>query len=149
MKKYLFIVLLFGVWSCAPTRSFIPEVSKIYAIDFTPFTEKGFLFTPNEYTKDYESIGIINFTYFPEANLIKKNIKSDVEKDDFIFEYWDIKNFDINILLYEVYTASIQMGADALTEFSIKSVASNHAMGSSHPVKIDGIEIQGFAIKRK
>ena len=53
------------------------------------------------------------------------------------------------MLLYEVYTASIEMGADALTEFSIKSVVSNHAIGSSHPINIDGIEIQGFAIKRK
>ena len=85
MKKYLFIVLLVGVWSCTPTPTFIPKVSEINAVDFTPFTEKGFLFTPNKYTQDYESIGIINFTYFPEANLIEKKIKRGKdEKDDMI-----------------------------------------------------------------
>ena len=40
------------------------------------------------------------------------------------------------------------MGADALTEFSIKSVSSNHALGSSYPVSINGIQVYGFAIKR-
>ena len=149
MKKYLFIILFVGVWSCAPTPTFIPEVSEINAVDFTPFTEKGFLFTPNKYTQDYESIGIINFTYFPEANLIEKKIKRGEDlKDDMIVKFWDIEKFDINLLLYEVYTASIQMGADALTEFSIKSVSSNHALGSSYPVSINGIQVYGFAIKR-
>ncbi len=149
MKKYLFIVLLVWGWSCAPTPTFIPKVSEINAVDFTPFTEKGFLFTPNKYTQDYESIGIINFTYFPEANLIEKKIKRGKdEKDDMIVKFWDIEKFDINLLLYEVYTASIQMGADALTEFSIKSVSSNHALGSSYPVSINGIQVYGFAIKR-
>ena len=65
-----------------------------------------------------------------------------------LIKFWDIEKLDINLLLYEVYTASIQMGADALTEFSIKSVSSNHALGSSYPVTINGVQVYGFAIKR-
>jgi hypothetical protein len=149
MKKYLLPFLFLCFWNCAPAPTFIPKYSKISAIDFSPFTEKGFLFTPNKYNGDYKSIGIINFTYFPEAKLTELKIKRNKRDDEGITKtFWDVESYDSNILLYEIYTSCVSLGADALTEFKIKNVQSKHGEDSTDPVTINGIEMYGFAIKR-
>ena len=150
MKKYLLSILLIGFWGCSPKLTYVPEKSEVSAIDFTPFTEKGFLFTPNKYLGDYESVGIIYFNYHPEAKLVEKVIqKSEDDIDNIKTEFWEVAQYDPNVLLYDVYTACVSMGADALTEFSFKGVQSHYGSGTIKPISIDGISIQGFAIKRK
>ena len=54
-----------------------------------------------------------------------------------LIKFWDIEKFNINLLLYEVYTASIQMGVDVNELYKI--VSSNHALGSSYPVTINEV----------
>ena len=54
----------------------------IIDIDFTEYTQKGFLFTPNAYTANYESIGLITIIYYPEARLITKEIEYEGKDKD-------------------------------------------------------------------
>ena len=55
------------------------DVSKtvfIYGYDFTPYTAKGFLFTPESYNGDYDAVGLIELAIYPaiKFNEKEKNI---------------------------------------------------------------------------
>jgi hypothetical protein len=69
VRKYLSLILLI-TFSCARPKH-IPGSLSISGINFAPFSKEGFLFTPNKYLGDYESIGIINLFFVPIASLIK------------------------------------------------------------------------------
>ena len=152
VAKHLTLLLFIGLafWGCSPVITYVPEKSEVSAIDFTPFTKKDFLFTPNKYLGEYESVGIIYFKYHPEAKLVKKEIeRSKDERDNITKTVWEVAEYNPNLLLYDVYTACVSMGADALTEFTFEGIQSDYGFGSAQPISIDGISIKGFAIKRK
>ena len=41
-----------------------------FGFNFTPYTEKGFLFTPEKYETEYGSIGLITCIIFPEKKKV-------------------------------------------------------------------------------
>ena len=65
--KYIYIILAALIISCS-VITHIPEKSTFYGLDFTRFTSRGFLITPEKYLNAYESIGIVTYTYMPGAN---------------------------------------------------------------------------------
>ena len=54
----LVAILSAGTISCS-TVTYIPAATQFYAIDFSKYTELGFLITPEKFIGEYESIGIV------------------------------------------------------------------------------------------
>ena len=154
MKKLILLSILLIVSGCfVPKRpvSIIKEESSFYAVDFTKYTETGFLFTPLKYEADYESIGLISFYFYPRA-VSKKLSAAQKERSGTLFMYeWrvdDIKKTDK--ILDEVYNKCIKMGANALTQMSISDAIKTYPnTGTQAPsLTIKGLKIEGYAIKR-
>ena len=82
MKKLLLILSIFLFVGCVTAPKRIPEVMIIMNVDFTKYSQKEFLFTPDSYTGDYESKGLITLTFYPEANKIttKMQIKNNTDE---------------------------------------------------------------------
>jgi hypothetical protein len=152
-KLFIIISILFFI-SCAPSlkQKRIPEIMMIMEIDFTKYSEKGFLFTPNSYQGDYNSKGLITLTYYPDAELITtvKTMKNNVgEVSTYKESYWNTNSINSNTLLDSIYSICLEMGADAFTQLEIlNSPPIHHASLTTNPVSISGKIINGYAIKR-
>jgi len=128
----------------------------LYGIDFTPFTQKGFLITPEKYEGFYESVGIIDFTAKPGAQYkLTGEIKNPEyfpgmqDHSPFIEHYeWVVDSISFKDVLTKVYDICTQMGADALVNFHNELISDNYS-GIKNPTAITGYRITGFAIKRK
>ena len=147
MKKLLLLIMLF-TFGCVSKTSYVPEIYMVLGYDFTKYTEKGFLFTPNKYQGNYESIGMITLIYYPEANLVKTTKKSETGTSSVSYD-WKVNNLNSSLLLDSLYSLSSSMGADAFTEFSITDTKEmSYGVGSVSPISIKGTTISGFAIRR-
>ena len=71
MKKSILIAIAVLIFNgCVATLKFIPAEEYFMGIDFRPYTEQGFLFTPEKYLGEYESIGLVDLISVPEANYV-------------------------------------------------------------------------------
>jgi hypothetical protein len=161
MKKLLYLLLAFLLTSCAVTQKELKELKIIspyeylYGIDFAPFTQKGFLITPEKYNGNYESIGMIDFTAYPGAQYIKTGVKlnpywSQGSSEPKVIETyeWKIDSIEFKAVLNKVYNICVEMKADALVNFKNEITLDTHE-GIKNPITIAGYRITGFAIKRK
>lgn len=70
MKKLiLFVLVLMPLFHSCTTLEIakFPREEVLYGIDFTKYSKTGFLITPEKYSGNYESIGLVEFVYMPEA----------------------------------------------------------------------------------
>jgi len=125
-------------------------------IDFRKYTEKGFLITPEKYTGEYQSIGIIDFIKMPGASYIKR-IRLDENGKPVATEFghpaeldknWVLDNLNLDAALEDLYKQCVALGADAIMNFTVTPNTVTHG-GISNPVTIEGVRITGFAIKRR
>ncbi|MBV5334187.1 MAG: hypothetical protein JZU49_00085 [Sulfuricurvum sp.] len=130
----------------------IPKTEEFTAIDFTKYTKQGFLITPEKYTGNYESIGIIDFVYMPQANLntnyISNNYSWKEETNLVVGQAWNIDKVNVQDAIEGIYNRCVDMGANALVSFSITAVTKDY-LAIKNPVVIPGYRITGFAIKTK
>lgn len=148
MRRILpILVVAIVLFNCSEPPSLIPEKLIASGYDFSEYSEKGFLFTPNEYSGDYESIGLIQLTYSPEARLstVSEHIPGVGKKER---TQWITDPINADKVIEDVYNLCIEMGADALTQMKIEPYSENHAQGTMNPLTLSGIKISGFAIRR-
>lgn len=150
MKKIstLFITLLFI--SCSQLDH-ISRVSEFYGYDFRPYTEKGFMITPEMYQGDYESIGMIHYILTPESRIGHVTRVSIDEFGDRKYhkeKVWKTEVIDVSAAIDSMYNQCVTMGADALVNFNVESEVREYT-DIKLPVIIKGYHISGFAIKRK
>lgn len=135
--------LLFeGCISIPSLPSHIPEYSEFRILDFTPYTEQGFLFTPDKYNGEYESIGIVRYEFVPSQNLVTKEGKynsvtgySDPSSKEYVPDEYNIQDG-----LEQVFLVASDMGANAVINLSVESI---EVLGNAN-----GYRINGFAINR-
>jgi len=127
--------------------------------DFTEYTKKGFLFTPEKYLGEYESIGLITLRITPT---VRKTNAPSYTSDTLVYKSGMLLNrgedFEIvetvgGRILVEVissdkaikliYEKAVSMGADAIVNFNIEDIELHN--GS---LFYTGLRITGFAIKR-
>lgn len=144
MKKY-FLILVVLTAGCATIQQ-SERVVVVTGFDFTQYTKKGFLFTPESYNDKYESMGLITATIYPAVKLMPAGSKADINK----YYYVDVSNGVLMIeklyaseVIAEMYNIAVKMGADAVANFSIRNIDTTNG-----PLKIPGYELTGFAIKR-
>jgi hypothetical protein len=82
------VVALFATFlligGCTPLKE--SERTVLVSItDFTPYTSRGFLFTPEQYLGDYESVGLIKEYVRPAIR--KHDLGSEIDE-----VHWDVQN---------------------------------------------------------
>ena len=137
--KYFIIISLIFFSACR-----VKEVQKLtlyYQYDFTDYTKKGFLITPESYTGQYESIALITVEIFPEVR--KKTLEDDPQNKKFAnYILGDISTKEV---IDSLYTRAVKMGADAIINFN-----TNHDLHYTNAsLRVSGISASGYAIKRK
>ena len=136
MYKLLIVFILF---SCT-TIEHIPAERNVAGFDFREFTEKGFFFSPNEYKKDFEPKGLLNFTFFPEANF-KFNGNP--------YKEWVIEPVKFEDIVRMIYDQAIEFGADAVVQLKITPELKTQSLNRHADVIVSGFTVECFLIKRK
>ena len=121
------------------------DVSKtvfIYGYDFTPYTAKGFLFTPESYNGDYDAVGLIELAIYPA---VKFNEKEKKYTSWYPEKRWSVGDVSANEVLDSLYKFTRRMGADAVVRLKIDEAEPK----TNGDIIVNGIKASGFAIKRK
>lgn len=156
MKKSILFsaILIFILSACETTNQLtkIPRKEQFTGIDFTKYSKDGFLITPEKYTGNYESVGLIEYVFMPEAKQKTSFIENNYswkETDKLVTGYsWDVEPVSIQDAIDGIYKKCVEMGANALVNFSATTETKEYIMTKA-PVTIRGYRITGFAIKIK
>ncbi len=140
MRPILFVLFLFAIGCSGPSE--LSRSVVVTGIDFRPYTEKGFLITPEKYTGEYQSIGMIRIDVQPATKKVDYSVPIDTKTWSVHLD-WLVENLDIKMVIDEAYKAATKMGADALTDFSLSS----RVMVEGY-ILVPTYEATGFAIKR-
>src|SRR5207302_12798 len=89
-------VILLG--ACAPSLRQLAPATIVTGIDLTPYTQRGFLFTPEVYAGPYEAIGLITVTRYAGGHLNEKTVQ------------WDFDPIPVRDVLDSVYARALAMG---------------------------------------
>ena len=147
MKNLLsFFILLFLASACAPTLNYIPRQTEIVGFDFSEYSKKGFLITPGEYGENYETVGLLTFSIYPEAKKIDVIIKKDGK--DVTIKKWKLAKVDPSEAIELAYQEATKRDANAITHFKINFDSKIYSDGMG-TVTITGIQVSGLLIKRK
>ena len=154
MKKMLMLVVIVSImFGCAAQKPllYVDRVESSQGIDFTEYSEKGFLITPEKYLSDYESVGLLSFSISAEAKLENLLIPGMIEGHAHFQRYeWKIEKINYKDVLEFAYKTSIEMGGDAITNFDIDIDFVHFNNSEGYPdVDIPWFNITGFVIKRK
>lgn len=143
MRKLILLALLATIFSSCTQITQIPETTEMIAFDFSEFSAKGFMFTPNIYEGEFESVGLLEILFFPEANLkVSETSSSSLNK----MLRWKDNPVSPQDLLDVAYGKASKMGADALTQFYVSREVRKDKKAK---IERNGYKITGFAIKRK
>ncbi len=113
--------------------------------DFRPYTNKGFLFTPEKYSGKYKSIGFISVNVYPEVSQDKFSIFTTEKIYNTTYgEHWFINKILSNEAVDSLYQHAKRMGADAVTRFHAETISKLDGT-----ISIQGLMFSGFAIKRE
>jgi hypothetical protein len=147
MKKLsvIFLILLFG---CGPQLSYVPGTSSTYVIDFSKYSKQNFIITPDKYPGKYESIGMITVVFMPEAKKENKYVFDEFKMYQGEQKLWASQKIDMEKIPDNFHEKAVSMGANAVINFEIKPYSEMHRVSQTENVKIDGLEVSGFAIKR-
>lgn len=143
MKKivFLFPFFIIVIYSCVEPKELAKEVYHT-GFDFSKYSKNNFLFTPEPFVGNYESIGLLNTVIYPEV--IKVDARIAGIKYNSLGDGWSAKKIDPYEAIDSMYVQALRMGADAVVRFEIKSISKPNGYKI-----ISGIEVTGFAIKRK
>jgi hypothetical protein len=152
MNRLMYASIVLIITGCATTSVELWQTElRSYGYDFRPYTEQGFLFTPEKYLGEYEAVGLVDIVYVPEI------IKSSSEgrppnRDGYRIitsgtaaggGYYYVEIPDTDRLIAELYDLASGLGADALTNFNMATETLFNG-----GVSIPTIKVSGFAIKR-
>ena len=140
------LLLIIFLCACAPTPDYIRKERLVVGVDFTKYQKKGFLITPGEYGEDYESIGYLYFTIFPDATNTTRTAGK-VRCKGRWYMGWCMGDVDYQEVLDLVYETAMSKGANALTHLKMKSI--NKTPNFFDAPTIRGLEVSGLLIKRK
>lgn len=139
--RFLLSIIITVILSGCVTQKHFDEYKAVYVLDFVPFTERGFLITPEVFYGEYESMGFIEYHFSPEQNIVSI-LDDQMDEMSVMNSRIVAEEYDINDGLNEVYKIASEMGANAIMNFSLEDLIING-------VKLEGYKIKGFAIYRK
>ena len=158
------IVLLSMFLSNCGSTNVVPMNESFVTIsyDFREYTEKGFMFTPEKYLGEYESIGLIEVLYIPEFKdghsddigahvLVDGRIYLYDKQDEYMiyadphtqFKLWFVSRPNTTQLIREAFESADEMGANAITNFRIIPT-----FYDNNKLEVSTVKLSGFAIRR-
>ncbi|MBA7539201.1 hypothetical protein ES705_31480 [subsurface metagenome] len=150
MKKLIYLSLLVLLCIGCKTITKIPGYDLLLGLDFRPYAEKGFLITPHTYTAgEYTTISLVDYKIMPDAEL-KEGQSTGISAgyQDATVKVWSVDEIEPQDALDKIFEICIDMGADALIDFTIEEATDEH-LKIKNPVTIEGIRITGLAIRRE
>lgn len=144
--KRLLIIALFATVSCTTTQP-VSRAVNVAGLDFRDYTQEGFLMTPYQYDEGYDSRGIVSVTIWPEV--IKSGTSGSRTGIDFQIVQttegeWLVERLRVKEALDEIYDQATAMDADAIADIQV-----NYVQEYNGALRMTGIEVEGFAIKRR
>ncbi len=140
----IFLITFIFLSGCVESIQ-IQKTVLTYVYDFTSYTQKGFLFTPEQYLYDYESIGQITVEIMPD---VLPSTYSEVVDNGWVKKtgktYWKVEKINPQELLDELYKKASTMGADAVVRLTFDNEEYNNGA-----IFFNSTIASGFAIKRK
>jgi hypothetical protein len=133
-------VLLFLLLSCSTKVVVIEKELNTLVFDFTKYSKKGFMFTPEKYDGKYESIGIIDMVIYSKMTQAQKAI----DGKPVVPGTWVYEPLNTSEIIELAYQKAVNMGANAVTNFKISESSKYH---EKFQIEIPGIRLTGFAIK--
>ncbi len=118
----------------------------VYGYNFSDYTKQGFLFTPEQYLGEYESIGILEVEIYPEINPQGKRVNQYGAENYGEIPKWVYYPVQTKEVLDSLFNIGRRMGADAVVRLEITDVAQER---TRFLYPIPGKRASGFAIKRK
>ena len=145
-----FLFLLFtGCVSSAPVNT-IPGYTTTTGLDFSEYSEEGFLITPEGYSGDYQSIGILQATLSPTAARLRGNPSdAHVPEGSYIQGDWMINRASTEEVIEALQSRAEEMGADALIRFDLARIENTYTVGANETVEVPQYQVSGFAIDRQ
>jgi hypothetical protein len=144
--KFVFLafIVVFFLVSCTPSKFQKQVVTYVY--DFTKYSNQNFLFTPEQYTGNYNSIGLLEIEIYPETEkVLAKNTSNQYGTEDYSKStQWIYYPISTEEVLDSLYNRAIRMGADAITRLKIEDFIVSYGTVYSY-----GKKASGFAIKRQ
>ena len=141
------VVLMLVLAGCG--TSGVPRSTQTLVYDFRPYTEQGFLITPEEYQGDYRSVGIIAMEIVPAASKEYAYEKEWKEYEEVEGTYrqgdWAIEEMSTQDVIDQVYEQAQGMGADAIMNFEV--MTDTEALPGESLVRPVFV-VRGFAIDR-
>ena len=166
MVKFYSIMAFAFLSGCAPLSkpiNKIPEFNSVKILDLTKYSKQGFLITPETLKGNYESVGQLYCKILPEAN--RKFVSNGYEPtesekqrgitgENTNFDFspklkWVTKEISVEKAIDQAYKTAIEMGGNAIMEFSIKSIVVEMRVNYSELVLLNGYEVTGFIINKK
>lgn len=145
MKYLSALILSLIITGCAvmiPTERTITK----YFTDYREFSAEGFLITPNPYNQDCVSIGELEIIVTPAF----KQYPEEGQAYDSRGKYFDFEDIDYNDVVRIAVEEAKNMGADAITNFSIrqKEISKIDKLRGATAYGYE-YRITGYCIKRK
>jgi hypothetical protein len=137
---------MIALGACSPSLIIWEEVQYLVSgYDFTEYSQRGFLFTPEPYLGEYESMGLVEIVFVPSVHRqTAKNVNQPgtyrITVSDTQYRVSEVDSDEIILMLYNVAS---DLGADAVTHFEIRS----HTL-DNNGTPISSVRVSGFAIKR-
>lgn len=156
-KLTLFLLIITLLNSCAYQDSLI-HYEHNFLIDFREFSKDGFLFSSSNYGGEYESVGILTTSYFPEVTLIpKKHRMADIDTSKYNIAYgFKVEKVNYDDIFSAMHIKAKKLGADAVVDIVIsREVHPGLRYYKSNPYNSQlekygmGWIVKGMAIKRK
>ena len=150
MKNLVLLVFSCSLISgCFPSRPHeFPGGVSLLGIDFTEYTDSGFIFTPESYPGAFESIGIVRVEIRPHMYRVDGNASAKLGSQYRDFqtaneEAWRIEILNTQQALRSAYEQAIALGANALSSFDISEEEDNTQF-----ISYKYLVVSGFAIRR-
>lgn len=151
MKKFLLGLLTVGFLSgCASFQTDdIESKTTVAVLDFTKYSKEGFFITPEPYSGEYKTLGIVNSSIESGAHL-EEYTKEDPDTGETVkTKKWVVEPVDIYSLLDAVYQKAVKIGGDAIMNFRYQITSTTMTVQyEPYHLNLDKMIIQGVVIDR-
>ena len=137
VSKFILLIIFASLLVRCSSVSHYEKQVLVYGYDFTKYTNQGFLFTPEKYLGEYESIGLLTVLILPELN---RSGEYDFSVTDKKLSYAPVSADEVLDSLFDV---AINMGANAIVSLTIENIER-----MIEGVNAPGVKASGFAIRR-
>jgi len=144
------LLLILVLAGCTTSRTTIPGGEETRLLDFTKYAAEGFLITPERYDGEYDALGQIYVSHYPEA---KRGSRQSTYAAKPVYTDWRITTeVSAQDAVDDLYDAALNLGADAVMNFDLSFPPHPYGpFGPTEPKDSDmtSIRVSGFAIKRR